>query len=129
MRPIKFAIVGGIGTVLGIIFLWFFNEVLFLHYSIAAIIAIELSVLTNFTMNQIWTFGDRVMKNGIRELWRRVVKYHSITFVGMVINMIVILVSVSLFSFNQYLAYVLGVLIGYLWNYSFSNRWAWKAKK
>ena len=129
IRPMKFAIVGGIGTVIGLLLFWLFNEVLLIHVIIALVISLWLTILTNFAMNQVWTFSDRPAAKGTREVWHRLVKYHSVTIGGMIINSIVSSIIILFTTINQYLAYVIGVLVAYLWNYFFSDRWAWKAKR
>ena len=125
IRPIKFAVVGGIGTILGLALFWLFNELLMAHYMISAFFSIELTILSNFGMNTLWTFRDRPA--GSKQNIRRLVKYHMVSFGGMAIHLVALFAFVELLFIGEYIAYILAVIVAFFWNYSFSSRWAWKA--
>lgn len=56
-RFLKFALVGASGVVVNLAFLALFRA-LRVHVNLASALAIELSLLSNFLINRLWTFGD-----------------------------------------------------------------------
>ncbi|MGB2581504.1 MAG: glycosyltransferase family 2 protein [Thermoplasmata archaeon] len=58
-RYIKFALVGGIGTVINLAILWTAVEVFFAHYLWAAVLAFVVADTNNFIWNRWWTFRSK----------------------------------------------------------------------
>ena len=59
-QALKFIFVGISGIFVNQFFLYFLHETnFFLSLPVASILAIELSILNNFTWNNIWTFKGR----------------------------------------------------------------------
>ena len=55
----QFAAVGGAATALQTGLLWLFVDVGDLYYLVAAVVAIELTILSQYVANNAWTFADR----------------------------------------------------------------------
>ena len=55
-RFIKFAIVGGLGTLTAWGTVWFFTEIVGLWYMFSVMIATVITTISNFTLNYRWTF-------------------------------------------------------------------------
>ena len=96
LRVLKFMTVGGLGT--------FVNEGVFVltahdmpvFFSLA--LAIELSIIFNFMLNDVWTFKDRRAGSFIK----RLVKFHVSSFSGGIAQYaIVILLLVSFLHFSN----------------------------
>jgi putative flippase GtrA len=126
-RFLKFATVGASGVVVNQGLLWFFTEIVGLYYLFSAAIGIEISIITNFILNEKWTFRDR--SKGKKGILRRGVKFNAVSVAGLVINISV------LFAFTEYLGihYLTSNLIGicatFLWNYFVNLGWTWKSEK
>jgi putative flippase GtrA len=75
----KFAAVGASGVVvnLGTLALLRMFKV---HTNLASAAAIEMSILSNFTINHLWTFGDR--RHAHDSLLRQGMKFHLVSLVG-----------------------------------------------
>src|SRR5512138_4037424 len=58
-RFVRFGIVGGTGVVVNYGFYVFFHEALGIYYLLASVLAIEMSLISNFVLNERWTFHDR----------------------------------------------------------------------
>jgi len=85
---------------------------------------IEVSIITNFLLNDYFTFADRrTGKTG--SFLGRLGKYNLLALAGAVINwgLASLLTHAGL---NIYLADFIGIVIAFLWNYFFSTIWAWK---
>src|SRR5688500_19570837 len=81
----KFAAVGASGVVvnLGTLALLRWLRV---HTNVASAIAIEVSILSNFAINHLWTFGDR--RHGDVSLWRHGAKFHLVSLGGGIIQFV-----------------------------------------
>jgi putative flippase GtrA len=75
----KFAAVGASGVVVNLGTLALLR-LLQVHTNLASAFAIEVSILSNFTINHVWTFGDR--RHAQASLLRQGVKFHLVSLVG-----------------------------------------------
>jgi len=95
-RVLKFMTVGGIGTLVneGVFVLTTHDVPIFFSLGLA----IELSIIFNFILNDIWTFKDRRAGSFIK----RLVKFHGSSFSGGIVQYaIVILLLVSFLHFSN----------------------------
>jgi dolichol-phosphate mannosyltransferase len=85
---------------------------------------IEVSIITNFFLNDYFTFADR-RKGKTISLFGRLGKYNTIALAGAVINWGIAagLVNAGL---NKYIADFVGIVIAFIWNYFLSTVWAWR---
>ncbi|MGC9210477.1 MAG: glycosyltransferase [Acidilobus sp.] len=118
-RPVKFAVVGAIGT--GV------NEgvaaalLLVTNYTLSYVGGIEVSILSNFVLNDLWTFRDR--RPG-RWYWR-LLRYHlMVAPAGLTIFFVAELVT-RLTHVNPLLGLFVGILAGFVVNYTLSSRKVW----
>jgi dolichol-phosphate mannosyltransferase len=58
-RYIKFALIGGIGTLINLAILWVVVEIFFVHYLWAATLAFVVADTNNFIWNRWWTFRSK----------------------------------------------------------------------
>jgi len=120
-RPIKFAIVGTSGILVNEAVLWFLVSFKILPVYLASPIAIELSIINNFILNDIWTF--RRYRSGSFIL--RLFKYHIAVAIGGIINY-VILLTLTFLGVYFLLANLVGIFMGYVANYLLSEVMVWK---
>ncbi|MBI4822404.1 MAG: GtrA family protein [Deltaproteobacteria bacterium] len=78
-RFLKFATVGLSGVVVNLAFLGLFADALGIHQNVSSALAIELSILSNFAINDLWTFRDHAGEEG---LVARALKFHLVAIVG-----------------------------------------------
>jgi putative flippase GtrA len=78
-RFMKFAAVGASGVFVNLGSLAFLRW-LGVHTNLASALAIELSILSNFTINHVWTFGDR-REAGV-SLFRHGARFHLVSLGG-----------------------------------------------
>ena len=95
-RLLKFVTIGGLGTLVneGVFILTAHDVSIFFSLGLA----IELSIIFNFILNDIWTFKDRRVGSFIK----RLVKFHASSFSGGIVQYaIVILLLVSFLHFSN----------------------------
>jgi putative flippase GtrA len=117
----KFLLVGGIGLAVnqGVLFAlvaWVGLPVVW-----ASPIAIGLSMLVTFALNERWTWHDR----GSGKILHRAMMYGSINSGGLLINWAV-LVSLDRLGINYLLANLVGAGIAAVWNFSLNHALTWR---
>jgi len=120
MRFIKFNIVGltGIFVNQGILMLL---TILGLYYLYSGIIAIEVSIISNFFLNDLWTFRDR--RSG--HILKRLVKFNILMLIGLVINLLILYALTELASLHYTISNLFGIGIASIARYLMSIKWAW----
>jgi len=123
-RILKFVAVGltGTGVNMGVL-------ALVQHFTdwndyITLIPGIEVSIITNFLLNDFFTFSDRRTGKS-RSFIFRLLKYNLIALTGALINYGVAagLITAGL---NVYISNFIGILIAFIWNFLLSSVWAWR---
>jgi dolichol-phosphate mannosyltransferase len=87
----------------------------------ASAIAIEASILSNFVLNDFWTFRDR--RSG--HLAVRLVKFNLLMLLGLAVNLGIIYVATSDFGIAAAVANLGGIAAAFLLRYALSVRYAW----
>lgn len=120
----KFLIVGTVGFIVNTIVLeaivW-----LGLHPVIGSIVGAECAIVSNFMLNNRWTFRERVI-SGKRQI-AKFIQFNTASVGAIVIQAGMIFIGTMLFGVPTYrLFYIIGVGIGLIWNYVIYSRVIWK---
>lgn len=119
---IKFAIVGISGIFVNMMILAGLKEYAGFPLIMASFIAIEISIFSNFLLNDRWTFED-ITKT---KPWiYRFLSFNGVAIGGMIIN-IVVLMLLSLFGIYYLVGNLIGIIISFFWNFSMGRRITWK---
>ena len=124
-RFIKFCLVGisGVGVNMGL--LWLLTELGGLFYLLSAAISIETSIITNFLLNNYFTFADR-NKQGVKPLFGRLLKFNLVSLAGLGINMAILWLLTEGLGLFYMVSNIVGIAAATLWNYLVNNWWTWK---
>ena len=122
---IKFAVVGGSGVVVNMGLLFLLTRLLSVRLEIASPIAIEVSILTNFTLNNLWTFKKRETHV---PFWSRLFRYHLVTGLAGIVNYLVLLLLVNSFGLHDMISNLIGILIGTIITYTLNSLWTWNVR-
>jgi dolichol-phosphate mannosyltransferase len=120
---IKFAIVGGSGVLVNMGLFFILTRWIHIRIEWASPVAIEISILSNFLLNNIWTFRKRDTE--IRFMYR-MIRYHLVTGLAGLVNYLTLLALVRLAGLHDMLANLIGIVIGMFINYFLNSRWTWK---
>jgi len=147
-RIFKFLMVGGIGTLVQLITLQIFRAVvpefdwLFITgFVFATFLSIEAAIVSNFALNNIWTFADRKLK--AKQLPLKFIQFNVTSAGSILIQLIVATIGERVFGLFKLLTlpvinydfdtgtlYVMiGILIGLFWNFFAYNAFIWKKGK
>ena len=118
-RPIKFALVGLLGVIVNEGLLYCLVNLGFM-LGLAGAVAIESSILSNFFLNDLWTFRGK----GEGGMLARCLKYHGAVAVGALINYVVLLLLTSM-GIGYLLANLIGIALGFVANYLLSELFVW----
>ena len=117
---IKFAVVGAIGVVVneGLLVAIQSEGVYFLY---AGAISIEVSILSNFVLNDLWTFSDR--RTG--SIAGRLAKFNALMLAGLVLNLAVLDIGTVYLGMASVLANLVGIIAAFALRYGLSVKYAW----
>ena len=120
-RAVKFAVVGFSGILVNMLTLMALKEYAGYPLYQAGIIAIEVSIITNFLLNDFWTFKEK--RNLGIEL--RFLMFNGIAAGGLIINMAVLLALVQ-FGMYYLVANLIGICVAFLWNFFLNRKITWR---
>jgi dolichol-phosphate mannosyltransferase len=124
IRVLKFVGVGLSGTLVNLGVLRLVTAFTGWNKYVQLVPGIEVSIITNFILNDYFTFADRRTGKTMSFIGR-LGKYNLVSLSGAAINYGVAALLVS-FGLNIYLSDFIGILIAFIWNYLFSMLWTWK---
>ena len=123
-RFIKFNVVGLTGVLVneGLLVLLVYYGV---YYLGASAIAIEVSIVTNFVLNDLWTFRDR--RHG--HAATRLLKFNGLMLIGLAVNLAILYLGTDYLKINYALSNLAGIAVAFLVRYWLSVRYAWMKKE
>jgi len=89
----------------------------------AVVIGIEASILTNFTLNDTFTFARR---RAGKSFIGRLLKFNLTCVVGAGVQWGLFMLFTRVFGVYDLLSNFIGIVAGFLWNYFVNRNWTWK---
>ncbi len=130
---IKMSLVGGVGMVLQLVL---FNIIRhFMPPQYANSIAVEIAIISNFLLNNAYSFKDKKLSRseyGVRGLFKKAVNFNVISLVSLLIQFVVMTIGVDLLGRGFWVEngfLIIGVGIASINNYFTYSRFIWKNKK
>jgi dolichol-phosphate mannosyltransferase len=125
-RLARFCVVGASGVAVNMGVLILLTEMARLPYAISSLIAIEVSILTNFAWNNAWTWADCRSQ----PLLPRLIKYHAVAgLTAMVVNWCVLVVLTHLFHMDYRIANLIGIAAGVVQNFLLNHVWTFAPRE
>lgn len=122
-RFVRYALVGVAGVLINTAVLYLLVELAGFPHLPAAAISSEVSILTNFVLNEIWTFRDA---RGSSHPFRRAVQYNTVALGGMVITLAVLFALTNWLGMHYLIANLISIGAATLSNYMLNMRFTWK---
>lgn len=120
---VRFGLVGLSGVLLNSAVLWALALVLGLPAMLASLLATEAAILSNFLLNDRWTFAAGGYRHGLS---KRLLRYHGVAAGGMAISLGVLAALTSHSLLPLLLANLLAIGAATAWNYLVGSSWAWQ---
>jgi dolichol-phosphate mannosyltransferase len=122
----KFAVVGFIGFIVNFVALRLFRKIIGVEI-IAWILSTELAIMSNFTLNNLWTFRSEKIE-GINKLIAKFLQFNLTSAGALIIQSIAGPIGTGIVG-TKYDFLVLGFVVAFLvlpYNYFMYNRFIWK---
>ncbi|HEY2593241.1 MAG TPA: GtrA family protein [Chloroflexota bacterium] len=124
VRIARFGCVGLIGVAVNSALLWLLTDRVHLYYLASSVVATEVAILSNFALNQRWTFASI---NDGRPWVEKLMKFNVVSFSGLVVTVSILFVLKQFAGLNYLVANTLAVGTAATWNYAANRRWTWTA--
>jgi dolichol-phosphate mannosyltransferase len=124
-RPLRFGVVGLSGIVVNSAILWALVRELHLAVLLGSVLATEAAILSNFLLNDRWTF------RGVseRSFTQRLLRFNGVALGGMAITAGILTALASYTHLHLLIANVLAVGAATGWNYVVNSRWTWNSRQ
>jgi len=122
---IKFMLVGLSGVVVNVGVYWLLTRFggLAAYDYLAVFIGIEVSIITNFILNDTFTFAGRRRGNSFMG---RLLKFNLICLAGAAIQWGLFMLFTRVFGVYDLLSNFIGIVVAFLWNYFVNRNWTWR---
>ncbi len=120
---VKFCFVGASGVIVNMGIFIALTRAAGVILELASPVAIEISILSNFALNSLWTFRER---RPTASLLRRLARFHVVALTAGVVNYVTLLALVRLLGVWDILANLVGIAVGTVINYAMNSLWTWR---
>ena len=133
-RFVKFALVGasGVGVNEGMYLLMTRVAGLVDSLDVLAVaIGIEISIITNFILNNYFTFSDR-RRRGVKAFFSHLLRFNTVSLAGAGIQLGTFFILTRFIGFEEpydILANLIGIAVAMMWNFLANNWWTWKPQR
>lgn len=121
---IKFIIVGIIGVFVNASLLYILTEYIQMYYIYAGAISVEISIISNFIWNDLWTFKE----NHNKPKWQRFVSFQLISIFAIGIYVILLYIYTDIFHIYYLISNLMTIPVTVIWNYGMNKFITWKDK-
>ena len=103
------------------------RESIGLYYMYSSSVAVELAIISNFLLNEYWTFRDRSSQRPcFTRRFRRFVKFNVICALGAILNIATLWVMTEFVGIHYLLSNLAGIGVASLWNFGMNTHITWK---
>jgi dolichol-phosphate mannosyltransferase len=126
-RFIRFGLVGlsGVGVNMGTF--WLLTRIAHSPDLAAIIVGYIAATLSNFVLNDLWTFRDRRTK-GTEAAMSRLARFCIVSCVAIAIYYAIYIPLTRYADVYDLLAYGIAIVVGMLWNFSVNFLWTWRKR-
>lgn len=108
-----YVIVGGVATVVEWVAFYLLNTVASIHYEVAVTLAYILSTFVNWLVGRLLVFKDNA-----GSIVREIVGVYLASVVGLLLNLGIMWVAVSVLSFNEMISKIVATGIVFIYNFA-----------
>ena len=120
----RFVAVGTFAAGVQLVLLWLFVELAGLNYLVGATIAIEITIILSYVLNNAWTF-ERMQNTGAVEYTVGLLKTNLVRGTAIPIQLGMLFVFVQWLGVQYLLANAVAILLSGLYRYVLDARWTW----
>jgi dolichol-phosphate mannosyltransferase len=123
IRLLTFGVVGLTGVMVNIGTIYYLTEFVGIWYMFSACVGVELSILTNFILNDNITFGK--LSSRLHPL-QRLALYHLVCAGGIIISLLTMYILTDMLDVWYIWGSLIGIVLAFAWNFSMSRGIAWR---
>ncbi|ELY71014.1 GtrA family protein [Natrinema versiforme] len=120
----RFVIVGAIAAGVQLVLLWAFVDSIGLHYLLGAVLAIEVTIVLSYVLNNAWTF-QASRNTGTSEYLVGLLKTNVVRGTAIPIQLGVLFGFVEWGNIPYLLANALAIVLSGVYRYVLDARWTW----
>ncbi len=128
-RYVSFGIVGASGVAVDMAALFVFSDPRMLHLdlSLGKALAAEIAILSNFMLNDRWTFRDLAAADASWQgRLKRFGKFNLICLAGIALSVLLLNIQTHFFKVNMYVGNLIAIVIVSFWNFGMNHKFGWK---
>jgi dolichol-phosphate mannosyltransferase len=118
-------LVGLTGVFVNMVLLWYLTEVGGIYYLLSSLVAVETAILSNFLLNNAWTFRDK-SRGAVR--LGALCRYNLVCLGGMVTGTAILYILTSWFGAYYLAANLVAMSVTSLWNFAANASWTWRLR-
>lgn len=126
-RFIKFGLVGASGVMVNIGSYWLMTRIFTLNELIANPVAIQVSIISNYILNERWTWRDRRSESLTHWLQRLLFFVFVSNLTAFGVQYLTFIILTQFFHVYDLLAVLVGIAIGTVFNYLVNHFWIFRA--
>lgn len=115
----KFSLVGLVGTFINIFILYIFTERFKIYYLISAIFAFIFAVISNFILNKIWTFSEKIYERLVEEF----ISFFVVSLSAFVVNIFFLYIFTEFFHIYYIISQIVSIGISLMINFIGNKIW------
>ena len=104
---------------------WLLTRVAGLYDLIALILGVEASIISNFILNDVWTFRDRRIGR-LKAVLFRSLKFNLVSAGAVVLYYAIYTPLTRVLGMYDLLALAIAIGIGLIWNFGLNVFWTWR---
>lgn len=117
---VRFGVVGSSGVVVNSGLLYVFHGLAGWALVIASALAVEAAIISNFFLNDLWTFSRRDKTR------YRFLRFNLVSLGGLVVNTLVLAGLVAVTGIHYLIANLIAIAAAMGWNFAANVRWTWR---
>lgn len=121
-RSAQFGAVGASGVAVNSAVLWMLVSRVHLSPVLAGALATEAAIVSNFLLNDRWTFRDRDRdRRWLHRAWR----YNAVALGGLVVSVAILAALIHVRTLEYQVANLVAIGTATIWNYAINSRFTW----
>lgn len=120
----RFCVVGALAAGLQSALLWTFVEVGELYYLVATVVSIEITILSQYAINNAWTFRDR-SNDGLRPYLGGLLRTNLVRGSAIPIQTGLLFLFVDALGLMYLVANLVAIAVSGIYRYVLDARWTW----
>ena len=118
----KFALVGGIGTLVNLAVLYLLTEYARIYYIFSAVVAFFVAVTCNFILNKLWTFGESLHS----DLPKKYSRFVLVGTAALSVNICFLYILTEFFGIHYFLSQVISIGLALMINFIGNKIWTFR---